>query len=111
MDLDKTLKMLREERGICQKELALYLNVTIGTVSNYENGIHSPDLDTLCRLADFYGVSTDYLLGRTRYRAAPPTLDQPIYRSYTLGDLYGHLCRLPEKERYILVSFLSLLFR
>lgn len=110
MDLTKTLKMLREERGICQKELALYLNVTIGTVSNYENGIHSPDLDTLCRLADFYGVSTDYLLGRTRYRA-PLTLDQPICRSYTLGTFYGYLCGLSKKEQCILISFLRLLSR
>ncbi len=59
------LKQLRTEKGIYQKELADYLHVSIGTVSNYEQCIHSPNLDTLCKLADFYNVSVDYLLGRT----------------------------------------------
>lgn len=59
------LAELRTFSGIYQKELAGYLNVSIGTVSNYEKGIHQPDLETLCKLADYYGVSTDYLLGRT----------------------------------------------
>lgn len=59
------LEELRTANGIYQKELAIYLNVSIGTISNYENGIHQPDLNALCQLADYFGVSTDYLLGRT----------------------------------------------
>lgn len=65
--LAEILTSLRQERGIYQKEIAVYLKVSVGTISNYEKGIHQPDLDTLCRLADFFGVSTDYLLGRTTY--------------------------------------------
>lgn len=108
MNINETLKMLREERGIYQKELALYLNVTLGTISNYENGIHSPDLDSLCKLADFYGVSTDYLLGRTSYRGDLAVINQPIYRSYTLGSFLELLEQLPEKDRYVLVYLLRL---
>lgn len=59
------LEELRTANGIYQKELAIYLNVSIGTISNYENGIHQPDLNALCQLADYFGVTTDYLLGRT----------------------------------------------
>ncbi len=70
MNLGHTLKMLRERRGIQQKELATYLHVSIGTVSNYEQDIHKPDVDTLCRLAEFYGVTTDYLLGYRRQEVA-----------------------------------------
>ena len=62
-NLSIALKQLRDKKGIGQKELALYLHCTVGTVSNYESGTHCPDLDTLSRIADFYGVSTDYLLG------------------------------------------------
>ena len=65
MTTGRILTELRKEKEIGQKELAVYLNVSVGTVSNYENDVHSPDLSTLCKLADFFGVTTDYLLGRT----------------------------------------------
>lgn len=65
MELAEKLTLLRENREIYQKELASYLKVSVATISNYEKGIHEPDLVTLCKLADFYDVSTDYLLGRT----------------------------------------------
>lgn len=61
------LKQLRTQKGIYQKDLADYLHVSIATVSSYEHGVHNPDLDTLCRLADYYEISTDYILGRTDY--------------------------------------------
>lgn len=61
--LSVNLKMLRKKMDIGQKELAAFLNVSVGTISNYENGVHSPDMETLLRIADFYDVSTDYLLG------------------------------------------------
>lgn len=64
-NLSIRLKLLRKEKGIGQKELAAYLHVSVGTVSNYENGVHSPDVDTLIRIADYYDVSMDCLLGRT----------------------------------------------
>ena len=68
MTTGRILTELRKEKEIGQKELAVYLNVSVGTVSNYENDVHSPDLSTLCKLADFFGVTTDYLLGRTVQR-------------------------------------------
>ena len=51
--------------GIQRKELALMLNVTKSTISNYENGYRTPDYDTLYRLAEIFGVSVDFLLGTT----------------------------------------------
>lgn len=47
MNFGEKLYRLRVERGIYQKQLAAYLHVSVGTISNYENGIHSPDLKTL----------------------------------------------------------------
>ena len=69
MSLGEKLAFLRQERGYAQKEIAPFLNLSISTISNYENGVHSPDLATLCRFADFYGVTTDYLLGREDQRS------------------------------------------
>ncbi len=70
MTLGERLKALREDHDIYQKEVAAYLHVSIGTISNYEQDIHKPDVDTLCRLAEFFGVTTDYLLGFRRREVA-----------------------------------------
>lgn len=59
------LKKLRKEKKLTQTELGSKINVTKVSISGYESGNRSPDTDTLQRLADFFEVSTDYLLGRT----------------------------------------------
>lgn len=59
------LKKLRKEKKLTQTELGSRINVTKVSISGYESGNRSPDTDTLQRLADFFEVSTDYLLGRT----------------------------------------------
>lgn len=87
MAMGDILAQLREEKDVGQKEIAAYLNVSIGTVSNYENNVHSPDLVTLCRLADYFGVTTDYLLGRTSYRDDPSVLNRRVSRDYTVTDI------------------------
>ena len=47
METGEIIEKLRRERKLAQKELAAVLNVSVGTVSNYENGVHFPDLDML----------------------------------------------------------------
>lgn len=59
------LKELRIDSGKTQKEIADYLNVKQNTYSQYENGKRQVPIDALIRLAEFYDVSVDYLLGRT----------------------------------------------
>jgi len=63
MVLGQRLKELRKDRELSQAELADKLNVVVHTVSNYERGKSVPEIDTLIRLAKFYDVSLDYLLG------------------------------------------------
>lgn len=81
------LAALRREKGIGQKELASHLNLSVGTISNYENNIHSPDLVTLSRLADYYDVTTDYLLNRTDFRSSLRTLNRRVTKEYTVLDI------------------------
>lgn len=64
MNLSERLTMLRKIKNVGQKVLASCLKVSVGTISNYENGVRQPDLNTLCRLAEYYGVTIDYLAGR-----------------------------------------------
>jgi transcriptional regulator with XRE-family HTH domain len=68
MMIGERIKSLREERKITQQELARYLGVSQKTISNYENGERSPDPDTLRKIADYFDVTVDYLLGRSNHR-------------------------------------------
>lgn len=60
----KRLKLLRENRGISQEELARSLSVAPSTISMYEQGKREPDHNKLRALAEYFSVSIDYLLGR-----------------------------------------------
>ncbi len=64
-DFPRVLSLLRKEKGISQKEAANQLGVSQALLSHYEKGIRECGLDFLIRAADFYGVSADYLLGRS----------------------------------------------
>lgn len=105
MKLATVLKQLRQENGLVQKELAAVLHVSNGTISNYESGVHLPNLDTVCAIADYYGVSVDYLLGRTESPYAEKELTQCISGTYTVNDLLRLVHRLPDPSRKALVAF------
>ena len=62
----KNLKGIREDRDLKQKEIAQVLHVSQNTYSQYETGVISLTAEVLIKLADFYGVSVDYLLDRTK---------------------------------------------
>ena len=64
-DFPRTLSLLRKEKKISQRKAAGDLGVSQALLSHYENGMREPGLEFLVRAADYYGVSADYLLGRT----------------------------------------------
>lgn len=61
------IKDLREDRDLRQIDLAEATGIDQRTISNYESGKTNPDSEALIRLADFFGVSIDYLVGRVEY--------------------------------------------
>ncbi|MEG1686355.1 MAG: helix-turn-helix domain-containing protein [Angelakisella sp.] len=65
----RILTLLRKEKGISQKSAAASLGVSQALLSHYEKGIRECGLEFLTRSADFYGVSCDYMLGRTPDRS------------------------------------------
>ncbi len=65
---EKRLKKLRTEKNLTQKELGEKINLNGSTISFYERGKRIPDYKTLNQLADFFNVSTDYLIGRMNTR-------------------------------------------
>ncbi|AIC94647.1 MULTISPECIES: helix-turn-helix domain-containing protein [Shouchella] len=72
----KRLKQLRKEQKLTQEQLGRLINVTKVSISGYENGNRTPDTDTINRIADVFGVTTDYLFGRTD-RRKPAFLYEP----------------------------------
>lgn len=62
----ENIRNLREDNDKTQKELADYLNVKQTTYSKYELGKINIPVEVFIKLADYYGVSVDYLLGRTK---------------------------------------------
>ena len=60
--------MLRKERDLTQLQAAEGMNVAFSTYRRYEKKQREPDASTLVQMADFYGVTTDYLLGRSEER-------------------------------------------
>ena len=62
----ENIRNLREDSDKTQKELADYLNVKQTTYSKYELGKINSPVEVFIKLADYYGVSVDYLLGRTK---------------------------------------------
>ena len=64
MLLPQRLYKLRKERNMTLQALYLQTGISMGALSAYETGRYVPSIENLCKLADFYGVSLDYILGR-----------------------------------------------
>lgn len=109
MSLGEKLYNLRTKQGVFQKELAAYLHVSISAISSYENDVHSPDLKTLKKIAQFFYVSADYLLGRTEYVAPIGDMDRELINRYTVSDIMNTVIELPLESRQDLVEYINLL--
>ena len=60
------LKKIRKEKGISQLKLAMELNMSQNTISRYETGEREPGINELIKIADYFNISIDYLLERTK---------------------------------------------
>ena len=100
--LGNRLATLRKQKGLSQAELARLLGLGQSTIAMYERDKRQPDMDTLNRLADFFGVSADYLLGRA---------DAPGRQLVAGGPFFDELIDghpdLSEEERQALAEHLA----
>ena len=62
------LKELRVETGATQKQVADFIGCSSRVYSRYEREVREPDIDTLCKLADYFNVTVDYIVCRTNKR-------------------------------------------
>ena len=61
--LPETIRKLRMEKNLTQKQLASKIGMTGAAISSYESGTRSPSIDSLCKLAAFFSTSVDYMVG------------------------------------------------
>lgn len=106
-DFGELLAELRTDKKMTQKDLAGMLHVSIGTISNYEKGVHFPDIEKLLNLADIFQVTTDYLLGRCESNLSADVFSEFIVDDKTVGDFIGTLRQLPLEHRRALALILS----
>ena len=90
------IKKLRYSKNMNQTELAKYLNVASSTVSMWELEYNEPDIKTLIQLADLFGVTVDYLLGRESYNT---TEQQAIQNLITASEIITENLKLLLKEK------------
>lgn len=68
MKLSERLKELRKEKGVRQEQVAVALDISMSSYCNYEQGKREPTASVIVRMADYYEVTADYLLGRSDER-------------------------------------------
>ncbi len=98
---------LRESKRMTQCQLAKIIHVTPGTISNYEKGVHYPDVEKLTDLADLFDVSVDYLLGRCESDLSPDVLMESVVEGKSVGEVIQSIQRLPNDRRNALLLMLE----
>ena len=108
---NRLLTLLRKEKGLTQKEAAASLGISQALLSHYEKGIRECGLSFVVRVADFYGVSCDYLLGRSPDRSGLTLSVDEIPNEEDRKDdnkLKGSL--LPILSKKLLINSISILY-
>lgn len=102
------LKELRENLGLSQRALALKLHISQSTVGMWESGQREPNFKTIERLADFFNVSTDYLLGITDKRNPPSTGDDVGFDDFTYA-MHNETKELTAEDKEMLLDMAKML--
>lgn len=110
-DFSRTLSLLRQEKGISQRQAAKALGISQALLSHYENGAREPGLVFVGKACDFYNVSADFLLGRTLSRDGTTILDADSL--YDVSDERDNVLRgsvLATLSKKLVVNSVGLLF-
>ncbi len=110
-DFARTLSLLRQEKGISQRQAAKTLGISQALLSHYENGAREPGLVFVVKACDFYNVSADFLLGRTLSRDGTTILDADTL--YDVSDERDNVLRgsvLAMLSKKLVVNSVGLLF-
>jgi transcriptional regulator with XRE-family HTH domain len=109
-EFSRTLSLLRREKGVSQRAAAKNFGISQALLSHYENGIREPGLPFLVKACDYYGVSADFLLGRTLSRDGTTIAPEELYdlSDEKNNSLKGSVLALLSKK--LLVNSIGVLF-
>lgn len=101
--LGSRLIYLRKQKGKTQQDIAKVIGITRPAYTAYETGKRNPDYDTLQKIADYYDVTTDYLLGRSdSISISPIDKDEEAFQAFvnnpSLQKWYKELPKSPEED-------------
>lgn len=107
----RSLTLLRKEKKVSQRSAAKDLGISQALLSHYENGIREPGLNFVIKACDFYGVSADFLLGRTLARDGTTILDaNTLYDISTEKDNVLHGSVMATLSKKLLINSVGILF-
>ena len=106
----RIITLLRTERNITQKDAARDLNISQALLSHYERGARECGLDFLLKIADYYGVSCDYLLGRTSERTGARLTVNDIPEPENADDSMMKGSTLPVLNKKLIANSLNIIF-
>ena len=109
-EFPRTLSLLRQEKKVSQRTAADALGISQALLSHYENGVREPGLAFVVRACDYYGVSADFLLGRTLTRDGAVIAAEELYdiSDEKNNSLKGGVLALLSKK--LLVNSIGVLF-
>ena len=109
-EFSRTLSLLRQEKKVSQRAAAQALGISQALLSHYENGIREPGLVFVVKACDYYGVSADFLLGRTLSRDGTTIAAEELYdiSDEKNNSIRGGVLALLSKK--LLVNSIGVLF-
>ena len=108
-NFSRVLALLRQEKGISQRKAAGELGISQALLSHYENGAREPGLEFVVKACDYYGVSADYLLGRSLNRdGAVIAADELVDAAEGKENLRGSI--MAKLQKKLIVNAVSVLF-
>lgn len=107
-DFPRIITFLRKERGLSQKQVSQDLGISQALLSHYEKGIRECGLDFLVKAADYFEVSTDYLLGRTVQRKPASVSSDDIPESDEIKHLQGNM--INQVNRKLIMNTTTVIF-
>ena len=110
MRLGEILADLREDRGLTQRELSKQLHISSSSISAYETGARLPSIETVFQFAEFFDVTTDYLLGRTTDSVSPSVMTQEYVDGVSMASILKKMLALTPEQRSTLYNIIECLY-
>lgn len=103
----ETLRKLRKSKRLNQTQLAKELYISPSAVSQYETGRTTPSRETLNRIAIYFNVSPEYLMGTSKIPEIEEMLNQEYYPGTTVSEMLKKIMRITGKDREALLTVID----